>query len=324
MKKVQIALFSLLALATAITVGCGDGSSLPIFKQMAFLSNRDSSIETNLFVMGVDGSNATALPSNNGEGAYSPSISADGKTVVFSSQGNVWVSNADGSVQTQLTSTGNSWNAKLSPDGKKILYLDWDSTNEVYNLWVMKADGTGAVNFTTALNSVSDNSGCYSGSFSADSKKLVFSCWTPTLTTVYTADADGSNQATVYSQAAYCDTPAFSPDQKKIYFISWGVPSSSGKKGFLPAKRLHKASGIHSNGESSTTYGLVSINADGSGLTTLSVSAYEAEVLNASLYYTKYNSDTETTQIFTSGLDGSNEVALTDGSSYDYIGTETD
>src|SRR5439155_11185168 len=50
MKKVQIALSILLTLAAAITVGCGD-SGLPVFNNMAFISNRDVTPATLLFVL---------------------------------------------------------------------------------------------------------------------------------------------------------------------------------------------------------------------------------------------------------------------------------
>lgn len=320
MKKVQIALFSLLALATAITVGCGDSASLPIFKQMAFLSNREVSPSTPLFLMNVDGTNVVPVPTSNSD-LYSPSISADGKTIAYSSDGNVWVSDAAATTETQLTSTNNSWESKISPDGKKIVYIDWDNTADAYNQWVMKSDGTGAINLSSSLTTSS--SSCYSGSFSADSKKIIFSCYTSSSTSIYTVNADGTGLTSVYTQDAYCDTPVFSPDGKQILFISFGVPAPGAKaRKMPPMRKFHAAKGIKA--ADATTYGLVSINSDGSNLSVLAVGAYEAEVLNATLYYTIYNSDLEAAQIYMSNLDGSNAVALTDGSSYSYLGTSTD
>jgi len=317
MKKVQIALFSLLALA-AFTVGCGD-SKLPVFKQMAFLSNRTSTPQTPVFLMNVDGSNVTPVPVT-GEDVYSPSVSADLKTLAFTSDGNVWVSDAAGSTQTQLTTTGENYEAKLSPDGTSIVMDQWDSTPSNYDIWVMKNDGTGALNLTTSLTN--STTGCYSGSFSADSKKIVFSCYTEASTSIYTINPDGTGLATIYTQNDYCDTPVFSPDGKQIFFVSFGVPAPNGHKRALPAIRRFRGAGIKAN--DATTYGVVSINSDGSNLSTLVVGAYETEILNNSLYYTLYNTDLETSQIFMSNLDGSNAVALTDGTSYSYLGTSTD
>ena len=319
MKKVQIALSILLTFATAMTVGCGD-SGLPVFNNMAFISNRDATPATRLFVMTTDGANVAPVPFST-TSVYSPSVSFDLKMIGFESNGDVWVSNPDGSAQTQLTTDGNHYQVKISPDGTKILFNSWDETASTYGLWIMKADGTGALNLTSSL--VNSQTGCYSGSFSADSKTIVFSCYSSNATSIYTVKADGAGLKTVYTQDQYCDTPAFSPDGKKIFFVSWGLSGPKGQHRAMPPAHLSAHRFVQSS-TSSFDYGVVSIDRDGSNLTVLAPGAYESEVLNKTLYYTMWNSDLGAYQIYGADMDGTGVVAVTDGSSDDYLGLSTD
>src|SRR5450631_3992695 len=269
MKKVQIALSILLTLAAAITVGCGD-SGVPVFNNMAFISSRSVTPATSLFVMTTTGANVSPVPFST-TNVYSPSVSFDLKTIAFESNGDVWASNADGSTQTQLTTDGNHYQIKISPGGTKILYSAWDETASGYEQWVMNADGTGAINLTSGLTNSSTS--CYSGSFSADSKTIVFSCYNSSATSIYTVKTDGTGQKTIYTQDQYCDTPAFSPDGKKILFISWGLSGPKGQHRAIPSSHF----GAHRFVQSSTSsfdYGVVSIDRDGSNLTVLTPGAY--------------------------------------------------
>jgi tricorn protease-like protein len=314
MKKVQLALSILLTLAAAITVGCGN-SGLPVFNNMAFISNRSVTPATSLFVMTTTGANVAPVPFST-TNVYSPSVSFDLKMVAFESDNDVWVSNADGSAQTQLTTDGNGWRVKISPDGTKILYTTWDGT--ATGLWVMKSDGTGALNLTSGL--VNSSTGCYTGSFSADSKTIVFSCYSSSAASIYTVNADGTGQKLAYTQNQYCDTPALSPDGKKILFVSWGLSGPKGQHRAMPPAHVGAhAHGFVHNSTSSFDYGVVSIDRDGSNLTVLVPGAYESEVLNKTLYYTLWNSDLGNDQIFGANLDATGAVAVTDGSSDDYL-----
>lgn len=333
MKKVQITLLTLVALAAAITVGCGDSHPIPTYSKLPFVSNRTADPATPLFLMNLDGSNVTPVPYNL-EGVYSPSISADLKKVAFVSFPNVWVINSDGTGQTQLTTATDSdadgfsyiFYARISPDGKKIIYSYWDGSNEIVSVWIMNVDGTEQHNLVSPLPE--GMTGCYSGSFSADSRRVVFSCYGDSADGIYLVDTDGTHQSTVVTADSFLDTPMFSPDGKKILFVGFNfVPAAvrrpSGfthKPTFASARsaahRQAAPGGINSQG-------VFSINPDGSNGVLIVPNAYEAEILNSILYYTIWDSEVGG-QISKSNLDGTGGVLLSDGTSDDRLDLSSD
>jgi Tol biopolymer transport system component len=322
-KKQQITLLILLACAAAITVGCGD-SHPPTFNKLPFVSNRTVDPSTPLFLMNLDGSNVTPVAYSL-NGIYSPSISADFKTVAFTSGSEVWVSNADGTSQTQLTDNNASgfysYFAKISPDGKKIVYGNWDGAT--YKFWIMNSDGTGNLNLTSTLPA--NMEGCHSGSFSADSKQIVFACYNFTTYTfgLYLIRPDGTHLSTVATQDAFLDTPMFSPNGKQILFASFGgAANAAHKSGSHLARAGARRQAVHANVTS--LQGIVSINLDGSNATVVVPDGWEAEILNSTLYYTLYNSDLGLDQIYKSNLDGTGSAAISDGTADDWLGLSSD
>lgn len=92
-----------------------------------------------LFIVDTDGQNATLLLDSFGSINYYQ-FTPDGQKVVFSNykegiQG-IWIMNKDGSDLTSLTSDGSSLKPIVSPDGKKILFMN------NYGLIIMDIDGS--------------------------------------------------------------------------------------------------------------------------------------------------------------------------------------
>jgi Tol biopolymer transport system component len=154
--------------------------------------------------------------------------------------GGLSVVNADGSGKQRLTSAGYSTPA-WSPDGRKIAFGAGKS-----NVWVMNADGSEPLNLTPDPGA-SDSDPVWS----PDGRRIAFlRQWShrgkrgrsPWEFEVYVMNADGSGQRRLARHATSNFAPAWSPDGRKLAFVSDPDP-----------------------GDPHGPFGVSVVNADGSG-----------------------------------------------------------
>jgi Tol biopolymer transport system component len=325
LKKYQVALLVLLAVAAAITVGCGS-SSVPTFTKTSMWSDRTVTPTTQLFTMGVDGSSITPVQTGSTNSIWGLSVSADFKTVAYASGGEVWGIGPNGGTPTQLTqnvaNNTMSFDSRISPNGQKIVYPVFNSQS-VGNIWIMNADGSGSMNLTPTLPTGMTD--CYVASFSADSSKVVFACGGNSSSGLYTVKTDGTQLATVLTQSTEIDSPSFTPNGKQIVFISWGTPGAALKHGLSRMSFGRYSQHAQPNlAPISSAQGVASVNLDGSNPTII-VSAtsnnpiWESEVLNSNLYYVTLDSTVNFYQIFKANLDGSSAASISDGTADDKL-----
>jgi len=115
------------------------GDAVLFVRQPGKLLRRQSDKEVVL----ASGAGSISSARSLGEG-YSARFSPDGKKVVFVSRrtknADIWLMNADGGMQTQLTTSDkNDEDPFFSPDGKHIVFSSDRTGNN--DLWVMDADG---------------------------------------------------------------------------------------------------------------------------------------------------------------------------------------
>lgn len=127
----------------AFTVGRGRASWSPDGTQLVFAAESEGN--TDLYVVGVDGSDFTRLTTDPGDD-YQPAWSPDGSTIAFRSMrdGKLWVMDADGSDQEPLFSGEGAdfaYQPSWSPDGTQLAYISGDVGNT--RVHIMNADGTG-------------------------------------------------------------------------------------------------------------------------------------------------------------------------------------
>lgn len=75
------------------------------------------------------------------------SLTPDESQIVYSSGGDIWIMNVDGSGQQQLTTDAtNDFESAVSPDGTQIVFASDRSGND--DIWIMNIDGTDQRNLT--------------------------------------------------------------------------------------------------------------------------------------------------------------------------------
>jgi TolB protein len=114
----------------------------------------------NVFVSDPDGSDARAITTLTDGTIWSPSVSADGTTMVYerdtlNSAIGIFLADADGTNERQLTVApdpiqGYDGRPDLSPDGSRVVFTRVTGPNSA-DLWVIGVDGTGLRQLTHDL-----------------------------------------------------------------------------------------------------------------------------------------------------------------------------
>jgi Tol biopolymer transport system component/DNA-binding winged helix-turn-helix (wHTH) protein len=161
---------------------------------------------------------------NNSAWDERPVWSPDGRKIAFSSNRDgkkkIYVMDADGSnVQRITNNLAEDVNPCWSPDGSKILFdSERDGNREIY---VMDADGNNQVRLTR--NNAVDSTAAWS----PDGSLIAFASnrdtgppYNPYNLDIYVMNADGSNVRRIVDDPEYDVSPQWSPDGRKILFIS--------------------------------------------------------------------------------------------------------
>ena len=172
-----------------------------------------STFARDIYVANSDGSDLSRLTSGVGNNVY-PAFSPDGSKIVFTSNrtgtSQVWLMNADGSNQRQLTfdSQPKDQVPDWSPNGSKIAYLAdthgiADMGNSWGDIWVMNADGSGQHPITSGAT-------YYGTAWSPDGSRIATLDFPSR--TVYTVNAsDGNDPRQSTPARASSSSPAGSP-----------------------------------------------------------------------------------------------------------------
>jgi len=145
---------------------------------------------------------------------YEPSWSFDGGKIAFiSSRGgsdDVWIKDLNSDSLTQATHSGYASNPKLSPDGTKALYFEYQ------NLYVIDLS-----NGNTLM--VDDNTDWYSLDWSPDSRRVLFVSCANGNGDIFVYDLDNAAKTQVAESVNGVYNPTWSPDGKSIIFVQYGI-----------------------------------------------------------------------------------------------------
>jgi Tol biopolymer transport system component len=178
-----------------------------------------------IFTVNPDGSGLTQLTSTGNN--FDPRWSADGTKIVFTSDRittadadgsqEIWIMNADGTGQTQITFYLNSVGVShpaFSPDGSKIVFSSSQPPSTTYNIWVMNVDGSNQQQLTT-----SEDSGPV---WSPSGSKIVFESRRTGDLEIFVMNSDGSGQTDISNSPSDNDMfPEWSPDGRMIAFARY-------------------------------------------------------------------------------------------------------
>ncbi len=216
--------------ATRVLVSDGSGninlpgaSWNPVTNQVVFASTRPPHDE--VFVIDADANPGTEqrITSREGLVAYEPSLSPDGRWVVFESH---VLDMEDNGVITKFRMDGTGSFIPLtdadtdcrqpnwSPQGDLIVYQR--VVEQQWDLWVMNSDGTNHRLVTTGPGDKTD------ASFSPDGQRIIYSADQGELdgANLFVIPVAGGAPARVTHQDGYDGAPSWSPDGTRIAFES--------------------------------------------------------------------------------------------------------
>jgi Tol biopolymer transport system component len=207
----------------------------PVWSQdktrIAFLSDRES-INYDVFIINVDGTNLTNI-TNNEDGESWPDWSPDGSRIAFNSFHNgdreIFVVNPDG---TGLINVSNlpgldilgSW----SPESERIVFVHYYEDSSTSDIFVVDADGSNLTNITNERYFYDNPQWSPDGSriaFGSDRNASDHDVWCNSKpqckSEIYTINTDGTELKRLTFDRAGDYSPRWSPDGKKIAFMSY-------------------------------------------------------------------------------------------------------
>lgn len=200
-----------------------DISCLPaLFDRIVFASDRGVDGDFDLWVMDLDGSNASLYVATSDDDAVGD-ISPDGTRLAFQSSGtgvnedDILVGSADGSGIANVTDRPTfdglpAW----SPDGQRIAFVadPDDDPMTTSNIYVMDADGTDIAQVTD------DPAPVGRPAWSPDGERIAFSRGTDGVGEVLLVNPDGSALTNLTNGEAVEGDAAWSPDGSQLAVIS--------------------------------------------------------------------------------------------------------
>jgi TolB protein len=203
---------------------CGHSGRLPRGGgRLAFAAVGQDGQAGDLYLVGADGTGLRRL-TNGPDGELDPSWSPDGRRLAYvaspqaeSPPPGVHLVNVDGRHDTDLARGRPMEQPAWFPDGRRIAYVS-RRDEDAADLYLMRADGTGARRLTTTPAADDEPA------FSPDGRRIAFTTYGGAGNDdIAVMNADGSGLHRLTSSAAYEYSPVWSPDGGRIAYARDGV-----------------------------------------------------------------------------------------------------
>jgi tol-pal system beta propeller repeat protein TolB len=176
--------------------------------------------QNQICIMNADGSGYRRLTTDSSRQHYYPSLSPDGKSVIYAAfrEENVYelyeMNLADGDTN-QLTNKLGVLNApEISPDGGKIVFMRWTVASDKYTLWYMDRNGENTNNIPQIIG--------WDPSWSPDGKQILFASNRDGSNQLYVVNLNGKNLHRISNLPAIRGRSDWSPDGQLIATYSGG------------------------------------------------------------------------------------------------------
>jgi TolB protein len=167
-----------------------------------------------IFVVNPDGTSLTNLTPA-GSFDMNPVWSPDGTKILFGTNDDLYVMNADGSSRVKLADGQGIFIYRWSRDASRIAFVrERKQGPDIFeDLWVMNADGSAQLKL--ASNAVDPT-------WSPDGLRIAFASTTAGDQQLHIINADGTGDTPLTSSPLRASQPAWSPDGTQIAFVSVG------------------------------------------------------------------------------------------------------
>ncbi|MEZ5081270.1 MAG: hypothetical protein R2878_11570 [Thermoleophilia bacterium] len=213
--------------ATAGVAGSAQAAFPGANGKIAFTEQPSDTSNQDVFTINPDGTGLTNVTNTSAEAERFPDWSPDGTRIAFfrgvgAGNEGLWVMNADGSAQTQLSAELIQGGLTWSPDGSKIAYFVPVPSSPQFAMRVVNSDGSGTPTDTPLP---SDLRSPVFPEWSPDGTRLAFSATvaSTSATEALTINLDGTGLVNVSNSASVSNAPDWSPDSTRLIWNESGV-----------------------------------------------------------------------------------------------------
>ena len=156
-----------------------------------------------------------------------PTASPDGNRILYvvrtTQETAIYAAFRAGGTGVRLTTAPGTWDQPAwSPDGQLIAFRG-RFPGQDSDIWVMAADGSGAVSVTLSHGATNQSSPAWSATEIDGAYRIAYSHSQDGMGHLWTMRADGSDKRQVTSSTTdYDDMPSYSPDGSKLVFVRSG------------------------------------------------------------------------------------------------------